>query len=119
MVVVSFPSGSVLKNLPANSRDAGSIPGSGRSPREGNGSPSSILAWRIPWTEEPGEQQFMGLQEQQQQGGGGKQTYKKLMAMQPCKNLHLEMNKVLVSSEGGTTPWESLRGYCWSRMDGP
>ena len=23
---------------------------------------SSILAWRIPWTEEPGELQFMGLQ---------------------------------------------------------
>ena len=31
----------------------GSIPGSGRSPREGNGNPlSSILAWEIPWTEE-------------------------------------------------------------------
>ena len=24
---------------------------------------SSILAWRIPWTEEPGRLQFMGLQE--------------------------------------------------------
>ena len=24
---------------------------------------SSILAWRIPWTEEPGGLQFMGLQE--------------------------------------------------------
>ena len=24
---------------------------------------SSILAWRIPWTEEPGELQFMGLKE--------------------------------------------------------
>ena len=23
---------------------------------------SSILAWRIPWTEDPGEQQFMGWQ---------------------------------------------------------
>ena len=35
-----FPGGSVAKNLPANSGDAGdsgSIPGSGRSPREGNG----------------------------------------------------------------------------------
>ena len=26
----------------------------GRSLGEGNGSPSSLLAWRIPWTEEPG-----------------------------------------------------------------
>ena len=35
-----LPSGSVVKNLPANAgnaRDAGSIPGSGRSPRVGNG----------------------------------------------------------------------------------
>ena len=32
----------------------GSIPGSGRSPGEGNGSPLCILAWKIPWTEEPG-----------------------------------------------------------------
>ena len=26
---------------------------------------SSILAWDIPWTEEPGELQFMGLQKNQ------------------------------------------------------
>jgi len=32
-----FPGGSVVKNPPANSGDAGSIPGSGRSPGEGNG----------------------------------------------------------------------------------
>ena len=31
--------GSVVKNPPANAGDAGSIPGSGRSPREGNGTP--------------------------------------------------------------------------------
>ena len=40
----------------------GSIPGSGRSPGEGNGSHSNILASRIPWTEEPGGLQPMGLQ---------------------------------------------------------
>ena len=34
-----FPGGSVAKNLPVNARDAGSIPGSGRSPKEGNGNP--------------------------------------------------------------------------------
>ena len=34
-----FPGGSVLKNPPANARDLGSIPGSGRSPGEGNGNP--------------------------------------------------------------------------------
>ena len=31
--------GTVVKNLPANARDAGSIPGLGRSPGEGDGNP--------------------------------------------------------------------------------
>ena len=35
----SLPGGSVVKNLPANAGDASSIPGSGRSPGEGNGNP--------------------------------------------------------------------------------
>ena len=35
----SFPSGSVVKNLPTNAGDAGLIPGSVRSPGEGNGNP--------------------------------------------------------------------------------
>ena len=34
-------------------RDPSSIPGSGRSPGEGNGCPLHSLAWRIPWIEEP------------------------------------------------------------------
>ena len=35
----SFPGGSVVKNLPANTGDVGSFSGLGRSPREGNGNP--------------------------------------------------------------------------------
>ena len=35
--LTGFPGGSVAKNSPANARDAGSIPGLGRSPGEGNG----------------------------------------------------------------------------------
>ena len=31
--------------------ELGSIPVSGRSPKEGNGNHSSILAWKIPWKE--------------------------------------------------------------------
>ena len=52
-----FPGGTVVKNPPANAgyaRDTGSIPGSGRSPGVGMATHSSILAWRIPWIEEPG-----------------------------------------------------------------
>ena len=35
----NFPGASVVKNLPANATDIGSIPGSGRSPGEGDGNP--------------------------------------------------------------------------------
>ena len=42
--------------------DWGSIPGSGRAPGGGHGNPLQFLAWRIPWTEEPGGLQSMGLQ---------------------------------------------------------
>ena len=41
-------------------RDASSIPRSGRSPEEGNGSPCRLLTWRVPWTEEPGGLQSTG-----------------------------------------------------------
>ena len=34
-----FPGGSVVKNPQSNAEDTGSIPGSGRSPGEGNGNP--------------------------------------------------------------------------------
>ena len=46
------PSDTVAKNLPADAGDEGSIPGSGRSSEEEMATHSSILAWRIPWTEE-------------------------------------------------------------------
>ena len=55
----------VVKNSLDNAGDlryAGSILGSGRSPGGGHGNPLSILAWRIPWTEEPGGLQFTGSQ---------------------------------------------------------
>ena len=60
-----FSGGSVVKNPPAKvggTRDTSSIPGSGRSPGEGNDNHSSILAWRILWTE-PGRLKAVGLQE--------------------------------------------------------
>ena len=52
-----FPSGSVVKNPPANTRDKGdesSVPGWEDLLEEEMATHSSVLAWRIPWTEEPG-----------------------------------------------------------------
>ena len=53
-----------MKNSPANAadaRDAGWIPGSGRYLEEEMATYSSILAWRLPWAEEPGGLQSTGL----------------------------------------------------------
>ena len=55
----------VIKNLSAyagDKRDMGSIPGLGRSLEKKMATHSSILALRIPWTEEPGGLQSEGLQ---------------------------------------------------------
>jgi len=58
-----FPGGSVVKNLPEMQGTRIQSPGSARSPRGGNShTHSSILAWRIPWTEEPGRLHFMESQ---------------------------------------------------------
>ena len=55
----------VVKNLPANAgdiRNLGSIPGLGSPLEKRMATHSSILAWRIPWTEEPGGLHSMGWQ---------------------------------------------------------
>ena len=49
-----FPGDSDGKRSACNAGDPGLIPGLGRSPGEGNTACSSILAWKIPRTEEPG-----------------------------------------------------------------
>ena len=58
------PGGSDGKESAYTAGDPGLIPGSGRPPggREGMATHSSILAWRVPWTEEPGRLQSMGSQ---------------------------------------------------------
>jgi len=50
----SFPGSSAGKEFTCNAGDLGSMPGLGRSPGEGTATHYSIIAWRIPWTKEPG-----------------------------------------------------------------
>ena len=52
LIIVCFVAKTV-KNLPCSAGDPGLIPGLGRSLEKGMVTHSSILAWRIPWTEEP------------------------------------------------------------------
>ena len=56
-----LPGGSDGKESACSAGDPGSGPGLGTYPGEGNGSHSSILAWRIPWTEEPGQATVHGV----------------------------------------------------------
>ena len=56
------PGGSDGKESTCNAGDPGLIPGSGRSRERAMATHSSLLAWRIPPTEEPGWLQSMRLQ---------------------------------------------------------
>ena len=52
----------MVKTLPAYAGDEALTSGSGRTLEKGTATHSSILAWKIPWTEEPGGLQSIGLQ---------------------------------------------------------
>ena len=60
-MIIGFNGGSDGKESACKAADLGLIPESGGFPEKGNATNSSILAWRIPWTEEPGVLQSMGL----------------------------------------------------------
>ena len=72
--------------------DAGLIPGLGRSPRGGHGN-SSILAWRIPWIEEPGGLQSIKLK---RVGRTQKQLSTHALCLQPLE-LDLDLPSMLRS----------------------
>ena len=57
----------MVKNLPANVGDVASIPGLGRSLENEMATHPSILAWKVPWIEEPGELQSLESQKHQTQ----------------------------------------------------
>ena len=66
LLATEFPQGSpadsVVKNPLANAGDAGLIPGLEDPLEKEMATHSRILAWEIPWTEEPGRLQSMGSQ---------------------------------------------------------
>ena len=51
---MGFPGGSDGEESAGNTGNLGSIPGLERPPEKGMATHSGILAWRIPWVEEPG-----------------------------------------------------------------
>ena len=59
---MGFPVGSGVKNLPAMQETRVQFLGWEDLLEKEMATHSSILAWKIPWTEEPGRLQSMGLQ---------------------------------------------------------
>ena len=57
-----FPGGSDAKKSACKAGDLGSVPGQEDPLEKEMAIHSSILAWKIPWMEEPGRLQCMGLQ---------------------------------------------------------
>ena len=62
-MAAGFPGSSEVKESACNALDLDLILGWEDTLEKGMATHSSILAWRIPWTEEPGRLQAMGLQE--------------------------------------------------------
>ena len=60
--VGDFPATQMVKNMPVRKETRVRSLGWEVSLEEGKAVHSSILAWRIPWTEKPGRLQFMGSQ---------------------------------------------------------
>ena len=77
---MGFPGSSEVKASACNAGDQGSIPGSGRSLEKEMAPHSGILAWRVPWTEEPGRLQSMGSQ----RVGHDRATFLSLSVMMYC-----------------------------------
>ena len=59
-IIYDFSGGSDSKESACYAGDPGSIPGWEDPLEEGVATHCRILAWRIPWTEEHGPQQFIG-----------------------------------------------------------
>ena len=93
--LLGFPDGSDGKESTCNAGDQGLIPGSGRSPREGNGNPLQYPCLKNPWAEEHGGlQSMMGLQRVRHDKGTNTSNLVSLPLLMDClvsKIIHWDM----------------------------
>ena len=100
----------VVENLPASAgdiRDTGLIPGLGRSPGGGYATHSSILAWRIPWTEEPSGIQYMGSPRVKHDWGDLAHIYFIYYKWLARSSLHLQGGAFMGMNTTGGDHWEA------------
>ena len=89
----------MVKNQPANARDArdaGSILGREDPLEEGRATHSSILARRMPWTEEPGGLQSMGSQTVRHYSSNFTHTYA-CLPYQNSDSISVSLVKIYIS----------------------
>ena len=85
------------------------IPGSKKSPGGGHGNPSSVLAWRTPWVEEPGGLQSMGSQRVGHDRAAARRIYIRLKWRQPGSSVHTLKQRQRFSVKGWrVTIWSSV-----------
>ena len=96
--VWGFPGGSYGKESACDVQDLGSIPGLLNSPGGGHDTHSSVLAWRIPWTEESG-----GLQSMGSQTVGHDWTTKHSTACGDYFEIYINIKSLCCTSETNTT----------------
>ena len=104
-------------------RDEGSIPRLGRCPGRGHATNSSIFAWRIPWTEEPGRLQSMGSQRVRHNSASEKQQrnvyFRKasFSAANACMHAKsLQLCPTLCSPMDCNLPGSSVHGILQARI---
>ena len=116
---LGFPGGKVVKNLPANAgetRDTASMLGSGRSPGGGKATHSSILAWKIPRTEEPGGLHWTQLSTAQQLLSYTLASLTLSLLCSPSSTLQSSSPRLLTLSlkdSSGIRPNNKTRQYCF------
>ena len=103
-----FSANSDGKESACNAGDPGSIPGPGRSLEKGMTTPSSILAWRIPWTEEPGRLQSMGSYRVRPDWATNAFTFSFFMI---CALYHAAINRSSLCNEHPTISMETNSEY--------
>ena len=99
-----FPGGSDGTESACKAGGLGWIPGSGRLAGEGMATHSSVLAWRSPWTEEPG-----GLQSTVSQSDGHNWPINTLFFFKEIKDLYTENYKIMMKEiKDDTNKWRDI-----------